>query len=68
MKILKESSEVLTNLIKEHPKYKLIITGHSLGAGSAELVTMDIVVRNISLFDQPLDFSGFLIFLLENAR
>ena len=39
-KIMDESLEVLRVALKQYPGYSLVITGHSLGAGTAILITM----------------------------
>uniref|UniRef100_A0A7S2S6E4 sn-1-specific diacylglycerol lipase n=1 Tax=Mucochytrium quahogii TaxID=96639 RepID=A0A7S2S6E4_9STRA len=38
--VLKESGSMLKSLLEKYPKHELFITGHSLGAGSALLVTL----------------------------
>merc|ERR1711953_1330962 len=42
-KIMKESQETLKAAFQSHPDHKLVITGHSLGAGTAVLITMGIL-------------------------
>ena len=42
-KIMKESQETLKAAFQTHPDHKLVITGHSLGAGTAVLITMGIL-------------------------
>ena len=42
-KVLNEAHECLVNVLGDHPGYGLVMTGHSLGAGVAELVTMEIL-------------------------
>ncbi len=41
--ILKKAKPILIKAMTEEPHYKLVITGHSLGAGTAELITMMIL-------------------------
>jgi len=43
LKILKESKQDLKELLVKHPKYKFVITGHSLGAGTAILATRQVL-------------------------
>ena len=35
---------ILFKLLEEHPTYKLVVTGHSLGAGTAVLATLEILL------------------------
>ena len=44
LKILKVTKDVLIKLLEEHPTYKLVVTGHSLGAGTAVLITLEILL------------------------
>lgn len=44
LKILKESKQDLKELLVKHPKYKFVITGHSLGAGTAILATLQVLL------------------------
>ena len=37
-KILKEAEPVLKESLEKYPDFDLVVTGHSLGAGTAELV------------------------------
>ena len=39
-RILKESGDILKKAIQDFPDHRLVITGHSLGAGTAVLITM----------------------------
>ena len=41
-KIMKEAQGTLELAFQTHPDHKLVITGHSLGAGTAVLITMKI--------------------------
>ena len=45
-RIMKQGKEVLREALEKHPGYRLVITGHSLGAGTAILITMG-VLNNI---------------------
>ena len=49
--ILKKAKPILEEVLRKEPSYKLVITGHSLGAGTAELITMTILLNKI-------EFSG----------
>jgi hypothetical protein len=42
--ILKKAKPILEEAFNREPSYKLVITGHSLGAGAAELITMMILL------------------------
>ena len=42
-KVMTEIKGELNEAMKQHPGYKLVITGHSLGAGTAILITMGIL-------------------------
>ena len=42
-RIMAESLTKLQSAIDEHPGYRLVITGHSLGAGTAILITMGLL-------------------------
>ena len=44
LKILKVTKPILFKLLEEHPTYKLVVTGHSLGAGTAVLATLEILL------------------------
>jgi hypothetical protein len=39
-KILKEAEPSLKEALEKYPDFNLVVTGHSLGAGTAELVSM----------------------------
>jgi len=41
--ILGKVKDVISEAAREHPDYSLTITGHSLGAGAAELITMKLL-------------------------
>ena len=41
----------MTEAMYKHPDFNLIITGHSLGAGTAELITLNILSRNVDYID-----------------
>ena len=41
--MLTEAAAPLGTAFERHPDYRLFVTGHSLGAGSALLVTMDML-------------------------
>ena len=41
--ILNQSIKVLQKAFEDHPDYRLVITGHSLGAGTAVLIAMSIL-------------------------
>ncbi len=43
--ILKKAKPILEEALSKEPDYKLVITGHSLGAGTAELITMMILLN-----------------------
>jgi len=43
--ILKKVKPILTQEMNKKPNYQLVITGHSLGAGTAELITMMILTN-----------------------
>ena len=43
----KESAEKVTALMEEYPDYKLIITGHSLGAGTSCLLTVKLYSEGV---------------------
>ena len=69
-RILEESSHVLKDAFETYPGYRLIVTGHSLGAATAILITMTIlsgseivdpentVVKCIALAPPPVYRSG----------
>ena len=40
MKILNATKPGLAKLLEQHPTYKFVITGHSLGAGTAVLIAL----------------------------
>ena len=42
-RIMKEGGEALKEALETHPGYRLVITGHSLGAGTAVLITMGLL-------------------------
>ena len=42
-KIMKQIKGELNEALKQHSGYKLVITGHSLGAGTAILITMGLL-------------------------
>ena len=51
-KVLNDSNsrnvlDIITESIEKYPSYSLTITGHSLGAGTAELITMLLLDRNL---------------------
>ena len=43
-RILSKISDQLVTSLTDHPDYNLVITGHSLGAGTAELITLDLML------------------------
>ena len=43
MRILERAGHLVTASLMLHPGYSLVLTGHSLGAGTAELLTMDLL-------------------------
>jgi hypothetical protein len=47
-KIIKEGGQALAKALQDRPDYRLVITGHSLGAGTAVLITMDIITGHLS--------------------
>ena len=52
-KILRLTRAKLSELLKQHSNYDLVITGHSLGAGTAILITLDLLVPAADrLFDE----------------
>jgi hypothetical protein len=54
----KRSGENIAKLMEEYPDYKLIITGHSLGAGTSCLLTVQLYVEEV--FDgQKIDCFAF---------
>ena len=38
------SKPILTDLLNQYPDYSLVVTGHSLGAGTALLISMEIML------------------------
>ena len=50
--IMQECQEVLKLALKENPGYRLVITGHSLGAGTAILISLGFL-NNIYADDFP---------------
>ena len=42
-RIMKECREAIQKAVNDHPDYRLVITGHSLGGGTAILITMDLL-------------------------
>lgn len=44
LKILRETKSELIRLLDKYPEYKLVVTGHSLGAGTAVLATLEILL------------------------
>jgi hypothetical protein len=44
LKVISESGPVLKEALESNPGYRLMITGHSLGAGTAELVAMEFLM------------------------
>ena len=53
-KIMKESEDVLKEAFRKFPNYNLVLCGHSLGGGVAELITLDILYGDAA---QKLGFS-----------
>lgn len=45
-KIMREGGQHLMEALEQRPDYKLVVTGHSLGAGTAILICMDILAGN----------------------
>lgn len=45
-KILQESSNILKKALEENPQYSLVITGHSLGGGAAQLIALEVIYGN----------------------
>ena len=45
-RILAESGQILKKAFETYSGYRLVITGHSLGGGTAILTTMSILSRN----------------------
>jgi len=52
-RIMKESGETLKKALAAHPDHRLVITGHSLGAGTAILITMAILSGNFKQIVDP---------------
>ena len=51
-RILEESGSILKQALQEHPGYRLVVTGHSLGAGTAILIAMSLLSRqNLDIVD-----------------
>ena len=50
-KILKESEPVLKEALEKNPDFNLVVTGHSLGAGTAELITLNILTGKVDWID-----------------
>lgn len=46
-KILELTQCKLAELLRQYPSYQLVVTGHSLGAGTAIIVSMNILFRNV---------------------
>jgi predicted lipase len=44
LKILHAARTDLTALLEKYPGYKLVVTGHSLGAGTAILITLEVLL------------------------
>ena len=51
-RIMTEGKETLKKAFEEHPDYRLVITGHSLGAGTAILISLGFL-NNIYANDFP---------------
>ena len=62
---MKEAEPTLSAALKDHPDFDLIITGHSLGAGTAELITLSILFNKVDYIDpgsvQPTSIQILLI-------
>ena len=41
--ILEKVTDIISEAVRDHPDYSLTVTGHSLGAGAAELITMKLL-------------------------
>jgi putative lipase involved disintegration of autophagic bodies len=41
----------LKSALKDFPDYDLIVTGHSLGAGTAELIALSILMGKVEFID-----------------
>ena len=41
--ILEKVTDIISEAARDHPDYSLTVTGHSLGAGAAELITMKLL-------------------------
>eukprot|EP00090_Calanus_glacialis_P013019 TRINITY_DN21635_c0_g1_i1.p1 TRINITY_DN21635_c0_g1~~TRINITY_DN21635_c0_g1_i1.p1 ORF type:complete len:358 (-),score=89.33 TRINITY_DN21635_c0_g1_i1:91-1164(-) len=47
-RIITKVEDHIVNSLAEHPGYQLVVTGHSLGAGTAELITLDLMLGRYS--------------------
>jgi len=47
-RIISKISDQLVTSLTDHPEYELVVTGHSLGAGTAELITLDLMLGQSS--------------------
>jgi putative lipase involved disintegration of autophagic bodies len=48
---LREAEPALKAALQDNPDFRLIVTGHSLGAGTAELITLTILSGNVDFVD-----------------
>ena len=64
-KVIKESEEVLKEAFMKFPDYTLVLCGHSLGGGAAELITLDMLygesgrILGFSTRDRPISCFTF---------
>lgn len=52
-RIMKESGDILKEALAAHPDHRLVVTGHSLGAGTAILISMAILSGSFKQIVDP---------------